>query len=171
MLCLASVQRSLIQHRRARGIYPMGGCRLGQPGSQGRRGREICWHDERTFQAGRASVWVSVFDHFTSEKWDIANVPVYTRWASELPNRLPRQGFEIIQAGNTKFKHDLVQLCTTTYLMALTEILRGIEWNSAVDGAILVRKHDEALYGLLQETRNGMVYNWIPITVLGKKKE
>jgi hypothetical protein len=82
-----------------------------------------------------------------------------------------RQGFEIIQAGNTKFKHDLVQLCTNTYLMALTEILRGIERNSAVDGAILVRKHDEALYGLLQETRNGMVYNWIPITVLGKKKE
>jgi hypothetical protein len=90
---------------------------------------------------------------------------------SDLPNRLPRQGFEIIQAGNTKFQYDLVQLCTNTYLMALAEILKGIERNSATGVAILVRKHNEALHGLLQEPRNGMVYNWIPITVLGQKKE
>jgi hypothetical protein len=54
--------------------------------------------------------------------------------------------------------------------MALAEILRGIERNSAADRATSVRKHD-ALYGLLQETRDGVVYNWIPVTVMGMKKE
>jgi hypothetical protein len=55
--------------------------------------------------------------------------------------------------------------------MALAEILRGIERNSAADRAISVKKYGKALYSLLQETRNGMVYNWIPVTVQGKKKE
>jgi hypothetical protein len=80
---------------------------------------------------------------------------VYPRWVSNLPNWLPRQGFEIIQAGNTKFQQDLVSLCTNTYLMALAEILRGIERNSAADVAISVRKHDEALHGLCRSLGTG----------------
>jgi hypothetical protein len=55
--------------------------------------------------------------------------------------------------------------------MALAEILQGIARNSAVDPRISVREHEEALFKLLQKTRDGIVYNWIPITVLGQKKE
>ena len=56
--------------------------------------------------------------------------------------------------------------------MAIAEILRGIERNSvATDSTISVWSHEEALSKLLQNTKHGMVYNWIPITVLGQKKE
>jgi hypothetical protein len=56
--------------------------------------------------------------------------------------------------------------------MAIVEILQGIERNSAnTNSPILVREHEEMLFKLLQNTRDGMVYNWIPITVLGQKKE
>jgi len=55
--------------------------------------------------------------------------------------------------------------------MAIGEILRGIERNSAgSQKPISVREHEEMLFKLLQNTRDGMVYNWIPITVLGQKK-
>jgi hypothetical protein len=93
------------------------------------------------------------------------------RWVADLPNRLPSHGFEVIHAGNKKFHHDLIQLCTNTYLMAIVEILRGIERNSvASDSNISVGMHEEALSKLLQNTKHGVVYNWIPTTVLGHKK-
>ncbi|KAE8450973.1 hypothetical protein EG329_005413 [Mollisiaceae sp. DMI_Dod_QoI] len=92
-------------------------------------------------------------------------------WVSDLRYRLPQQGFDIIQASNRKFEYDLIQLCTSTYLMALVEILKGIERNSIRNQLISVAEHEEVLYGLLQKSRNGMVYNWIPITVLGQKIE
>jgi len=94
-----------------------------------------------------------------------------TRWVADLPNRLPSHGFEVIHAGNKKFHHDLIQLCTNTYLMAIAEILRGIERNSvASDSNVSVWVHEEALSKLLQNKKHGVVYNWIPTTVLGQKK-
>jgi hypothetical protein len=102
----------------------------------------------------------------------VADINRIIRWVSELPARLPRHGFEVLHAGNTKFKHNLVQLCTNTYLMAVAEILRGIERNSIANNSLIsVMEHEEALFKLLQNTRNGIVYNWIPITVLGRRRE
>jgi hypothetical protein len=55
--------------------------------------------------------------------------------------------------------------------MAIAEILRGIERNSvASDSNVSVWVHEEALSKLLQNKKHGMVYNWIPTTVLGQKK-
>ena len=55
--------------------------------------------------------------------------------------------------------------------MAIGEILRGIERNFAgTEKPISVQKHEDMLLKLLQNTRGGMVYNWIPITVLGQKR-
>ncbi|PMD14435.1 hypothetical protein NA56DRAFT_651001 [Hyaloscypha hepaticicola] len=93
-------------------------------------------------------------------------------WVSELPARLPGHGFEVLHAGNTKFNYGCVQLCTNTYLMAMAEILRGVQRNSVANKSpITVRDQEEVLSKLLQNSRNGMVYNWIPVVVLGQKKE
>jgi hypothetical protein len=55
--------------------------------------------------------------------------------------------------------------------MAIAEIIRGIERNSVASGStICVQGHEAALAKLLEITKLGMVYNWIPITVLGQKK-
>ncbi|KUJ22215.1 uncharacterized protein LY89DRAFT_576533, partial [Mollisia scopiformis] len=92
-------------------------------------------------------------------------------WVSDLPNRFPLQGFNVIEAGHTKFEYDLKQLCTSTYLMALAEILQGIERNSAGRQSISVQEHVKALYRLFPQSRNGMIYNWNPVTVLAQKVE
>ncbi len=56
--------------------------------------------------------------------------------------------------------------------MAIAEILQGIERNSVANNSLIsVREHEKVLLKLLQNTRDGMVYNWIPITVVGQKKE
>jgi hypothetical protein len=56
--------------------------------------------------------------------------------------------------------------------MAMAEVLRGVQRNSRANKSpIKVRDQEEILSKLLQNSRNGMVYNWIPIVVLGQKKE
>jgi len=56
--------------------------------------------------------------------------------------------------------------------MAMAEILRGVQRNSVANKSpITVRDQEEVLSKLLQNSRNGMVYNWIPVVVLGQKKE
>lgn len=56
--------------------------------------------------------------------------------------------------------------------MAVGEILRGIERNSVANNSpISIQVAEEALGKLLEKTKDDMVYNWIPITVLGQKKE
>lgn len=91
------------------------------------------------------------------------------RWVSELPTRLALQGFEIKQAGNTPFEWDLKQLCTSTYLMALAEIFQGIQRNCPEGPSIVTTEHDKALHRLIRQCRNGMIYNWTPVTVLAQK--
>ncbi|PVH85198.1 hypothetical protein DL98DRAFT_483677, partial [Cadophora sp. DSE1049] len=86
-------------------------------------------------------------------------------WVSELSTRLPQQGFEVIKTANTGFQHDLIQLCTSTYLMATLEILRGINLNTGLS----ITKHEDALKELLKNCRGGFVYNWGAVTVLGRK--
>jgi hypothetical protein len=55
--------------------------------------------------------------------------------------------------------------------MALGEIMRGIERTSVSNLLISVREHEEVLYSLLQKARNEVIYNWIPITVMGQKEK
>jgi cytochrome c551/c552 len=56
--------------------------------------------------------------------------------------------------------------------MAMAEVLRGVQRNSVGNKSqITVKDQEEALSKLLQNSRNGMVYNWIPVVVLGQKKE
>jgi len=56
--------------------------------------------------------------------------------------------------------------------MAMAEILRGVKRNSEANKSLItVKDQEEVLFKLLQNSRNGMVYNWIPVVVLGLKKE
>ncbi len=56
--------------------------------------------------------------------------------------------------------------------MAMAEVLRGVRRNSGANKSpITVWDQEEILSSLLQNSRNGMVYNWIPVVVLGQKKE
>lgn len=56
--------------------------------------------------------------------------------------------------------------------MAMVEVLRGVQRNPGANKwLITVRGQEEVLSKLLQNSRNGMVYNWIPVAVLGQKKE
>jgi hypothetical protein len=56
--------------------------------------------------------------------------------------------------------------------MAMAEVLRGVQRTSVGNKSqITVRDQEEALSKLLQNYRNGMVYNWIPVVVLGQKKQ
>jgi hypothetical protein len=128
-----------------------------------------CMMSELFNQAGLC--YGSVIPFFLLDK-NTANYFNHIRWVADLPDRLHSHGFDVLHASNKKFHNDLIQLCTSTYLMAISEIIRGIERNSiANDSIISVSAHEEALSQLLQNTKDGMVYNWIPITVLGQKRE
>jgi len=91
----------------------------------------------------------------------------YTSWVSELSDHLPQHSFEVLKTENNGFQHDLVQLCTNTYLMAILEILRGINRNTGLS----ITEHEDALKALLQRSRSGLVYNWGAVTILASKIE
>ncbi|KAJ5959111.1 uncharacterized protein N7479_006261 [Penicillium vulpinum] len=87
-------------------------------------------------------------------------------WASNLPGHL-QEDFNILQSETGRFKPELVQLCTNTYLMALREILHGIKRPLAHD-MLVSTKQEVALYQL-QNTKS-CIYNWSPVVILAQKK-
>lgn len=79
----------------------------------------------------------------------------YMRWVVELPIRLLLQGFELKRASAKRSQNDPKKLWTSTYLLALGEILKGVKWNSGGQHPVSVEEHDKAraLHQLLPESR------------------
>lgn len=90
---------------------------------------------------------------------------------SGLANHIEKRRFRVLDVGTSHFKHELVQLCTNTYLMALQEILRGIKRNLGHEILDSVAELELALYRLTLERSNGIVYNWSPVSLLAQSQE
>ena len=90
-------------------------------------------------------------------------------WVHNLPRSLAEEHFTIVQCTCDTFEHNLVQLCTDTYLLALKEILEGIKRMSPHNiGDYSTCPSEVALGHLLASHNNGLVYNWGPIAVLAQ---
>ncbi len=82
-------------------------------------------------------------------------------WVSQLPRSLPIYGLEVLEASNREFQHDLIQLCTNTYLAALAEILQGIERRAGSESEFkgVVKEQQLVLAKLSQSSNTGMICN------------
>ncbi len=67
----------------------------------------------------------------------------------------------MLEASNREFQHDLIQLCTNTYLAALSEILQGIARRAGSESEFreMVKEQQDALAILSQSSNTGMIYN------------
>ncbi|CAG8028543.1 unnamed protein product [Penicillium olsonii] len=131
-------------------------------------GRYIQWEEadlvhQRVQGEGAASFEQNINDLFKKANLDY-------RWVSELPSFLETEKFKIIESDTGVFEHELVQLCTNTYLLALREILQGIKKILGQDLPLVIAEQELALYRLfLQNTR--VVYNWSPVALLAQSQE
>ncbi|CAG7917985.1 unnamed protein product [Penicillium olsonii] len=118
---------------------------------------------QRVQGEGAASFEQNINDLFNKANLDY-------RWVSELPSFLETEKFKIIESDTGVFEHELVQLCTNTYLLALREILQGIKRILGQDLPLVIAEQELALYRLLlQNTR--VVYNWSPVVLLAQSQE
>ncbi|KAJ5873461.1 uncharacterized protein N7473_013334 [Penicillium subrubescens] len=92
-------------------------------------------------------------------------------WVSGLAESIQQGDFRIIEAERSQFKHELVHLCTNTYLMALREILQGIKGILGDQILLSVTELELNLYHLTLERANGIIYNWSPVSLLAQNKE
>jgi len=90
---------------------------------------------------------------------------------SDLADHIEKGHFRVLDVERSHFKHELVQLCTNTYLMALQEILQGIRRNRGHQILDSVAELELALYRLTLERPNGIVYNWSPVSLLAQNQE
>ncbi|KAM0330206.1 hypothetical protein ACHAQA_004380 [Verticillium albo-atrum] len=104
-----------------------------------------------------------------SESLKIAEIGTGTAWVGKLPKSLEQGSFLTRDQKIQTFPPSLTQLCTNTYLMALTEIFGGIKKSDNGDLAPHIASCENTLAQLMGESNQGLVYNWGPTSVLAQK--
>ncbi|KAJ5247891.1 hypothetical protein N7468_002874 [Penicillium chermesinum] len=82
-------------------------------------------------------------------------------------NEVFRKKFDVLEAEKSRFRPELAQLCTNTYLMALLEILQGIKRILAHDSLLSIVEQELALHRL-SSNNTEVIYNWSPLAILAQ---
>ncbi|PFH59830.1 hypothetical protein XA68_11848 [Ophiocordyceps unilateralis] len=92
-------------------------------------------------------------------------------WVRTLPTYFQRQNLKIIEAKQIDFKGYTSQLCKNTHLLAFEQMIQGIKrkmMSGQVETGRSVAKCEDSLTKLLSRFNDGLVYNWVPVSVLGQ---
>ncbi|KAJ6151650.1 hypothetical protein N7470_007247 [Penicillium chermesinum] len=108
-----------------------------------------------------------VFNNLISIGFGLLKLFFRQSWVPDLPNCLRMEKFDVLEAEKSRFRPELAQLCTNTYLMALLEILQGIKRILAHDSLLSIVEQELALHRL-SSNNTEVIYNWSPLAILAQ---
>ncbi|KAJ5114214.1 hypothetical protein N7456_002748 [Penicillium angulare] len=93
------------------------------------------------------------------------------RWVSDIPDRLTEKGFLVLESESGRFELDSIQECTKTYLLVLREYINGFKKLPDLDIQQMAKEEEIALDQLYLQYSHGIVYNWSPVSLLGRRDD